>query len=178
MNLEVAMNKTRDERSVERDRLVPHLVEHVSRTVSSTASALYRERLGVGLNEARVVISLSRRPRIIAAALAEDTSLDKSTISRTLNGLRARGFVRGHGAADRRRQFDLTAAGRALHARISRLALQREDLMLGGFTADERATLIEYLLRLLQNIPRANGNQRSEGRLERKDRSPSTRRMS
>jgi DNA-binding MarR family transcriptional regulator len=110
----------------------------------------------VGLNEARVVISLARRPRIIAAALAEDTSLDKSTISRTLSGLRKRGFVRGYGAADRKRQFELTRAGRALRARISRIALQREDLMLGGFTADERAALVEYLLRLLQNIPRAN----------------------
>jgi DNA-binding MarR family transcriptional regulator len=150
------MSKTWDEVSVRRDRLIPHLVEHVSRTVSSAASALYREHLGVGLNEARVVISLARRPRIIAAALAEDTSLDKSTISRTLSGLRKRGFVRGYGAADRKRQFELTRAGRALRARISRIALQREDLMLGGFTADERAALVEYLLRLLQNIPRAN----------------------
>jgi DNA-binding MarR family transcriptional regulator len=114
----------------------------------------------VGLNEARVVISLARRPRIIAAVLVEETSLDKSTISRTLNGLRRRGFVRGHGSAGRLREFDLTRVGRALHARISRLALQRESLMLGGFTASERATLVEYLKRLLQNVPRANGDGR------------------
>jgi DNA-binding MarR family transcriptional regulator len=140
---------------VQHDRCVPYLVGRISRAVSSAASALYRERLGIGLNEARVVLSLARRPRIIAKDLAEDTTLDKSTISRTLDVLRKGRWVRyvegrGRGA------LALTRAGRALHARISRVALRREDLMLRGLSANERATLIEYLTRLLRNLPRAN----------------------
>lgn len=136
-----------------RDCLVPHLVERISRAVSSAASALYRERLGVGINEARVVVSLARNPRVIAQVLADDTSLDKSTVSRTLNVLRTEKLVR-YVQVKGRRQFDLTPAGRALHTRIARAALRPEDLMLRGFTANERATLIEFLLRLLRNIPR------------------------
>src|SRR5687767_5499110 len=144
-----------DDMLVQRDRFVPYVVGRISRAVSTAASALYRERLGVGINEARVVISLARRPRVIAKVLAEDTSLDKATVSRTLNVLQEERLVR-YVDVSGRREFELTRAGRALHARISRVALERESLMLRGFTAHERATLIEYLLRVLRNVPRVN----------------------
>jgi len=141
---------------VHRDRFVPYLLGRISRGIASAASILYRRRLGVGINDSRIVIVLARRPRITAKDLAEDTSLNKSVISRSLSTLRAKGIVRID-EREGRREVDLTAAGRNLHDRISRVALDREDLMLKGFSAKERETLIDYLHRLMKNVPEANG---------------------
>jgi DNA-binding MarR family transcriptional regulator len=141
---------------VHRDRFVPYLLGRISRGIASAASILYRKRLGVGINDSRIVIVLARRPRITAKDLSEDTSLNKSVISRSLSSLRSKGVVRivDH---DGRREVELTAAGRTLHDRISRVALEREDLMLQGFSAKEREVLIGYLHRLTKNVPLANG---------------------
>jgi DNA-binding MarR family transcriptional regulator len=141
---------------VQRDRFVPYLLGRISRGIASAASILYRRRLGVGINDSRIVIVLARRPRITAKDLSEDTSLNKSVISRSLGTLRTKGVVRITDN-DGRREVELTAAGRTLHDRISRVALEREDLMLKGFSAKEREVLIGYLHRLMKNVPLANG---------------------
>ena len=141
---------------VQRDRFVPYLLGRISRGIASAASILYRKRLGVGINDSRIVIVLARRPRITAKDLSEDTALNKSVISRSLGTLRSKGIVRIDDR-DGRREVELTAAGRGLHDRISRVALDREDLMLKGFSAKERATLIDFLHRLTKNVPAANG---------------------
>ena len=141
---------------VQRDRFVPYLLGRISRGVASAASILYRKRLGVGINDSRIVIVLARRPCITAKDLSEDTSLNKSVISRSLGTLKAKGIVRID-ERQGRREVDLTAAGRNLHDRISKVALEREDLMLKGFSIREREVLIDYLHRLMKNVPLANG---------------------
>ena len=141
---------------VQRDRFVPYLLGRISRGIASAASILYRKRLGVGINDSRIVIVLARRPRITAKDLSEDTSLNKSVISRSLGTLLSKGIVR-IGEREGRREVELTAAGRNLHERISRVALDREDLMLKGFTTREREALIGYLHRIMKNVPEANG---------------------
>lgn len=142
-------------RLVHRDQYVPYLLGRISKGMSSAASVLYRRRLGVGINDSRIVVVLARRPGITAKELSEDTSLNKSVISRSLSVLRAKGVVRiDH--SDGRRQVELTATGVGLHERISRVALDREQLMLSGFSNGERQALIRYLHRMLGNVPRAN----------------------
>ena len=141
---------------VQRDRFVPYLLGRISRGIASAASILYRKRLGVGINDSRIVIVLARRPRITAKDLSEDTSLNKSVISRSLGTLKTKGIVRID-EREGRREVELTAAGRNLHDRISKVALEREDLMLQGFSMKEREVLIGYLHRLTKNVPLANG---------------------
>jgi len=142
-------------RLVHRDRFVPYLLGRISKGVSSAASVLYRQRLGVGINDSRIVVVLARRPLITAKDLSEDTSLNKSVVSRSLSVLRAKGMVRiddsnGH------RHVELTDAGVDLHDRISQVALDRERLMLRGFSAGEKQKLIGYLHRMMRNVPLAN----------------------
>jgi DNA-binding MarR family transcriptional regulator len=141
---------------VQRDRFVPYLLGRISRGIASAASILYRKRLGVGINDSRIVIVLARRPRITAKDLSEDTSLNKSVISRSLSTLRSKGIVRIE-EREGRREVELTPSGRNLHDRISKVALEREDLMLKGFSDKERELLIGYLHRLMKNVPIANG---------------------
>ena len=114
-------------RLVHRDRYVPYLLGRISKSMASAASVLYRSRLGVGINDSRIIVVLARRPRITGKELAEDTSLNKSVISRSLSTLRAKGIVRIE-EREGRREVELTPSGRGLHDRISKVALAREDL--------------------------------------------------
>jgi DNA-binding MarR family transcriptional regulator len=142
-------------RLVHRDQYVPYLLGRISKGMSSAASTLYRQRLGVGINDSRILIVLARRPRITGKELSEDTALNKSVISRSLRVLRAKGLVRVL-PADGRFEVELTAAGRQMHDRVSGVALDREELMLRGFSAQEKQHLIGYLHRMLKNVPVAN----------------------
>ena len=142
-------------RLVHRDQYVPYLLGRISKAIASSASVLYRQRLGIGINDSRIVIVLARRPRITAKELSEDTSLNKSVVSRSLSVLRAKGMVRIDDS-DGRRHVELTPVGMAMHDRISRVALDREQLVLKGFSASEKRALIGYLHRMLKNVPLAN----------------------
>ncbi len=145
----------RGRRLVHRDQYVPYLLGRISKGIASAASVLYRRRLGVGINDSRIVVVLARRPRITAKDLSEDTSLNKSVISRSLSVLRAKGIVRIT-LAEGLRQIELTPAGLGLHDRISNVALDREQLLLDGFSAPEKEVLIGLLHRMLRNVPLAN----------------------
>jgi DNA-binding MarR family transcriptional regulator len=140
---------------VHRDQYVPYLLGRISKGMASAASVLYRQRLGVGINDARILVVLARRPRITGKELAEDTSLNKSVVSRSLRVLRAKGLVR-IAPTRGRLEVELTAAGREMHDRVSWVALDRETLMLKGFSAEEKRILIDYLHRMLRNVPLAN----------------------
>ena len=142
-------------RLVHRDRYVPYLLGRISKSMASAASVLYRSRLGVGINDSRIIVVLARRPRITGKELAEDTSLNKSVVSRSLRVLRSKGLVRII-PADGRLEVQLTAAGRDMHDRVSVVALERESLMLKGFSNAERTVLIDFLHRMLKNVPLAN----------------------
>src|SRR5262245_46974053 len=142
-------------RLVHRDHYVPYLVGRIHKSMASAASILYRQRLGVGINDARILVVLARRPRITAKELSEDTALNKSVVSRSLRVLRAKGLVRLV-PTDGRLEVELTPAGCDMHDRVSGVALEREALMLKGFSAGDKQTLIGFLHRLLKNVPLAN----------------------
>ncbi|HVY81615.1 MAG TPA: MarR family winged helix-turn-helix transcriptional regulator [Steroidobacteraceae bacterium] len=142
-------------RLVHRDRYVPYLLGRISKGIASAASVLYRERLGVGINDSRILVVLARRPRITGKELSEDTSLNKSVVSRSLRVLRSKGLVRVV-PTDSRLEVELTPAGWEMHDRVSGVALQREALMLKGFSPEEKTTLIGFLHRMLKNVPLAN----------------------
>jgi DNA-binding MarR family transcriptional regulator len=142
-------------RLVLRDRYVPYLLGRIHKGMASAASVLYRRRLGVGINDSRILVVLARRPRITGKDLSEDTALNKSVVSRSLRVLRAKGLVRIV-RTDKRLEVELTPAGRVMHDRVSRVALDREALMMTGFSGQERERLIDYLHRLLKNVPLAN----------------------
>jgi DNA-binding MarR family transcriptional regulator len=117
---------------------------------------LYREWLGIGINNARVVNALARRPGITAMDLTEETGLDKAVISRSVHVLRGRGMIRFDDVTRRRRKIELTPTGIALAARIMRMMLDRERMLLRGFSAGEKTQLVDYLRRMLVNVPYAN----------------------
>ena len=156
-------------RVIHRDQYVPYLLGRISKGISSAQSVLYRQRLGVGINDSRILVVLARRPRITGKELSEDTALNKSVVSRSLQVLRSKGLVRllpGEG----RVEVELTNSGREMHDRVCSVALDREELMLKGFSASEKQTLIGYLHRMLKNVPIANAYDPLQGLAGRKKR--------
>ncbi len=117
---------------------------------------LYRQSLGVGINNARVVIALARESGLTATQLTEVTGLDKAVISRSLNLLRTKKLIRFDDAARRRRKAELLPAGEDLSRRIARMMGDRERLLLQGFSDKEKVALVNYLQRMLGNVPAAN----------------------
>lgn len=138
---------------------VPALITFVSNKLSRGASALYRRHFGVGIIEWRILALLAVEPAIPAARICQVIGLDKGPVSRSLALLERRGLVdvRPDEADTRRRPVSLTPAGRALHDRIIQVALERERRLLACLTAEQRATLVEVLNLLHDNLGAVNG---------------------
>lgn len=134
---------------------VPYFLTAISNTWSRSSSRLYLARFGVGVTEWRVISQLAIEPRIPAQRICEVIGLDKGAVSRSVAALVAAGHVvEGADDHDARRQLlALTPSGYALHDRLIALATAREELMLEGFTAAERAKLTDFLRRLHARLP-------------------------
>lgn len=149
-----------DAGGVERDVLdlggyVPYFLTAISNTWSRSSSRLYLERFGVGVTEWRVISQLAIEPRIAAQRICEVIGLDKGAVSRSVAALVSAGHVaEGPDGRDARRQLlELTPSGYELHDGLIALATAREQMMLEGFTPEERAQFTGFLRRLHARLP-------------------------
>jgi DNA-binding MarR family transcriptional regulator len=116
---------------------------------------IYRRRLGVGATEMRVIVILAAERNISGHRIVTITGLDKAAVSRALRSLEAMKLISigvdpSHG---RRQSIALTRAGERLHAQGFAISLEREDLLLKGFSRQERELAISVLNRMLTNLP-------------------------
>jgi MarR family transcriptional regulator, organic hydroperoxide resistance regulator len=102
----------------------------------------------------RVIAALWHDGPMRLGELAHLTSIEVSTLSRTVAGMEGRGLLtRNRSDADARAvRVELTAAGRALTERIIPLALAYERAGLQGFTPDEIDMLKRLLRRFYDNL--------------------------
>jgi len=143
---------------LELTRYVPGLLNFLSNKLSSGASACYRKHFGVGVVEWRMLSMLAVENGITANRISQVIGLDKSAVSRALQQLAAAGHVRME--ADerdgRRSSVYLTPAGEALHDSILAAALEREQRLLSGLSAEEIDTLVNLLGRLHAQVAYVN----------------------
>ena len=150
---------------IDGDRYVPALLSVLNNRLSSGASQLYLRHFGVGINEWRILSVLSNTPGSNTVHICETVSMHKTVASRSLREMEAKGLLRieRHGG---QRLMALTRDGQALHDRIALIALGREALLVGGFSASERekllvrdfsaaerATLLGFFRRMRANVP-------------------------
>ncbi len=134
-------------------RYVPALINHLSNKLSRGASALYRERYGIGIIEWRILAQLGSSGESTARAICDRTALDKAAVSRSFVVLNDRGLIAFPKDMGRRDQIaSLTAAGRRLHDRIMHVALEREKRFLAPLSVSERRTLVVLLNRLYDHV--------------------------
>ena len=140
------------------DNYIPAYFTYLAGKISSSASAIYRPRFGVGITDWRIIALLASEPWIGAARICTLIGLDKAAVSRSARTLQAMGLieVRPDESDQRRQTMALTRKGVNLHDRIVRLAVAREQKLLEGFTAAERRSLLDFLLRLQNQVRSAN----------------------
>ena len=134
------------------DRYVPGLLLWLSNKVSSGASQLYNGRFGIGVTDWRVLSYFEVYPWSTASQACELMGLDKAAVSRTVAFLLAQGWLDSRPSGLRKVEYVASASGKRLHDKVFKLAMQREDALLTGFSATERKQLVGFLQRMLANL--------------------------
>lgn len=122
-------------------RFIPFRMNRLAAEISSALSVEYRDRYGLDIPEWRVIATLGYRNKpSTAQSVSESTHTHKSTISRAVTSLIARGIVERLENAEDRREYGLrlTREGRKLYQSLIPRLLQRETEMLDCLTAVER----------------------------------------
>jgi DNA-binding MarR family transcriptional regulator len=150
------MPDRRSSRALDMNAFVPSALTNLAQRITTTASAAYRPRFGVGITDWRVMAMLAAEPWIAPVTICEATGLDKAAVSRSLRDLAKAGLVevRAGEPNQRRLPFALTAEGLAVHDRIVEAARRREERLLDGFTDAERAQLRQFIARMTRSVER------------------------
>ena len=124
-------------------RFFPYRLAVLAERVSLAVSQLYSDRFDLSRAEWRVLAALGANRTMAAKDLGPYSTLDKMQVSRAVARLEQAGLIaREEDAADRRAKIlRLPPAGRSLHQKIVPLVRAREDYILGGLDAAERAAL-------------------------------------
>lgn len=120
--------------------------------LSRGASAIYRERFGVGVVEWRCMVMLALQDGVSAARISEVSGINKSMISRSLAKLKKLNYIEGFHASTKRKPqlLQFTSAGRALYEQMLEITLMRERKLRKGLSTTELKELFR-LLRILFN---------------------------
>ena len=132
------------------DNYVPAYLTYLVGKISSSASAAYRPKFGIGITEWRIMALLATEPWISAGRICDVIGLDKGAVSRSVREMKKVGIVDVRlGTDDKQRQLiALSRKGLTLHDRIVKISLAREQELLKTFSAAERKILINFLSRM------------------------------
>ena len=133
------------------NQYAPAYLALVSNAMSWGTSTLLRESFGIGLNDWRVIAALAMRPGLTSGGLSQLLGLTKSVVSRSTTYLTEEGLI-GSDESNGNRRLYLTEQGLDLYNRVLPAALQRQEMLLTGFTPEERTELMGYLLRMYRNL--------------------------
>jgi DNA-binding MarR family transcriptional regulator len=128
----------------------PFRLNRLAAGVSEHLSAIYKQRFGLEIPEWRVIVTVGPACSCTAQHIADSTRMHKTRVSRAIAHLVKRGLIERTSNADDRREMELrlTAAGRTMYAELAPLALEREQVLLSCFTAEELRVFNEGLERL------------------------------
>lgn len=136
-------------------RFVPFRLNRLSAEVSAALSEEYRARYGLDIPEWRVLATLGfGNASCSAQFIVESTRTHKSTISRAVTNLLARGLLERIGSSDDRRAFELklSRAGRKLFDELWPRLLAKEGEILSCLSPQERKQLAAILNKLETNF--------------------------
>lgn len=137
-----------------KDQFIPHLLTVANNGYAWHASRLYLDVLDIGVNEARVLAILYEFGELQAWEICEILSMNKATVSQALKRLENDGMLTIE--TNRNGRFAKpTPASLPVHRQIVRMARSREEILLEGFTDEERALFRDFLTRFARNLPKA-----------------------
>ena len=132
----------------------PAYFTFIANKLARGASAHYLATYGVGIETWRVLVMLAIEGRVTAQRVVQLIGMDKASVSRCFKSMSAQGLIEFEADAldGRLRHASFTPRGRALHDRIRRFALLREQVLHAVLTPDETRTLLDLLARLHANL--------------------------
>ena len=141
-------------RRLDPDRHAAFQIVALANRISSSASRAYLRHFGIGVMEWRCLALIGRAPGASANEIAQLSSLDKSSVSRAVAALVAKGeVVTADDPSDSRRSLlTLTSTGERLHDRILVASLEREGRLMAGLSEVDRDRLFALLAQLSSNM--------------------------
>ena len=137
-------------------RLEDHVFFYFSQILARRTRAINARLRAYRVDYARwrVLAVLQEHSGATMGRLADLTSVDRTTLTRTLGLMEEAGLVARRERKNDRRSLaiSLTAKGRRTFARILPLALEETDRALSGFSAEEIGTLRDRLKRMADNL--------------------------
>ncbi len=113
-------------------------------------------QLGMGPGQPKILTYIAVYGPSTQREIADFFETDPATVSRMLDSLERAGFVQSVPTSDRRTKcLHLTEKGLAAAAAWDRCCAEEQDVMLGGFSPDERERFARYLERAYANLRRA-----------------------
>jgi DNA-binding MarR family transcriptional regulator len=131
-------------------RFLPYVINNLAERISAGLSVLYSDEYGLTIPEWRVIANLAEHKTLNARQIVEFTTLEKSTVSRAVNNLSARGLVSQQRTEGDNRVKDLalTDAGDTLYRSIVPRALAWEQQLLEDLNSGEYRDLLHSLDKL------------------------------
>lgn len=128
---------------------MPYRIVALGHLISRRLARAY-ENENLTIPEWRVLAVVSQESAVAARDVVARTPMDKMAVSRAVASLETKGLVarRAHPEDRRVAALQLSSAGRALFARVARLATAYEARLLSALTAEEQAALKSALARL------------------------------
>lgn len=132
---------------------LPYQLSIASNAVSARIAEQYRRRFALTTVEWRIMAVLGDSGPMTQRDLTRATLMDKVPVNRACRKLEDRELARRSPNSEdgRSHLLELTAEGRAVHARIMPLAQAIEEELFGDLTAEERATLLRLLVQIRES---------------------------
>lgn len=161
------------------ERYLPYLVNRVAVSLVGAFGPILAAS-DVTLQAWRVLAALRRGGAMRVSDIAAVTSIDISTLSRTLNAMERQSLVVRHrpkGGDARVVIVEATEHGRAITEKLVPEAQKLQAAALAGFTAEEEGALKAMLVRVFANIEtheKTNGTDAGPARASRSMPAPAT----
>jgi DNA-binding MarR family transcriptional regulator len=136
-------------------KFVPFRMNRLAAEISQALSSEYRDRYGIDIPEWRVIATLGFRGAPCSAqSIVDSTRTHKSTISRAVASLIARGLIeRVENPADRRENsLQLSREGKTLYQGLIPRLLSREREILSCLTPSELSHFEHALTKIEQGL--------------------------
>jgi DNA-binding MarR family transcriptional regulator len=131
----------------------PYLLNRLSAHYTHDLNAALH-RQGFTATRLRALVVLSLRPGCTVNELADATAAEQSTMSRTLDSLEAEQLIRREAPTSdmRMRHVFITPAGERKFKELWPLMAEAHGRLFSGISAEDYATFVRLLHRLLRNV--------------------------
>lgn len=133
---------------------MPHLLTVATNGYAWHTSRMYLEVLGIGVNEMRVLSILYEFGELQAWEICDILSMNKATVSQSLKKLQKDELIEIETSRNGRFAKP-TPKSLPMHRQIVRMARSREEVLLDGFSDQDRQKFRELLIKFTDNLPRA-----------------------